>query len=196
MRVNILRDIDNKPSIVEITRNNRKVKVSLDNEGLLFEGQQNLFPSIAEILQMDYPFSVAAASRLSGYDRNPVSKTYDRWGSNVEHAPTLRASYVCPSYKKAVIESLLCKVIRITAATSASRAAAYCQYAPSGQDPSYLDVIALAHIFTNNVGDGDADRISGVFLYPGDTIKLWTSDVSTGGTCNYLTSYKITEFDA
>lgn len=129
------------------------------------------------------------------YGRNPVVRTaeYDAQGVS-PHAATTRNTYTVPTGKLAYVESLYCLVVRITAATAASRVGAVCNLDPSGGEPA-VDIIR-ALLLTNAVGDNHGVVLaSGGYLAAGDVLTLVTSDASTGGTVDYQVTRKLTEFE-
>ena len=133
-------------------------------------------------------------ARPAWYDRNPASKVFYSSFSASPHSLTERFSYTCPSGKKALVEVLSARVERVTAATEADTAVAVFKFTPSGATGYY---ILRSSIRTNNAGDKE-DKAIGTTLVmcPGDKIQAFTFDLSTGGTCSYLLTMKITEFDA
>jgi hypothetical protein len=133
-------------------------------------------------------------ARPAWHDRNPTSKTYYFCADASPHSITERFSYTVPSGKKAMVEVLSCRVERRTAATSPSSVLAAFHFTPSGGTGNY---ILRAIIYTNNVGDKEHQALgTTLILCTGDTIKAYTYDGSTGGTCEHLLTMKITEFDA
>jgi hypothetical protein len=110
------------------------------------------------------------------------------------HSPTVRITYTVPAGKKAMVELLSCRVNRVTAATTLGSAQAWWALTPSGGTEKYL---LMASLRTNNVGDNREHGIGAtLIMLAGDALKGYTCDTSTGGTCDYFLSLKITEFDA
>jgi len=137
----------------------------------------------------------SAVARPDWYDRNPVSRVDYYWGSGVApHGVTTRLSYTVPSGKKAMVEVLVLKVRRNTAATTLGIARASLILTPSGGAPdNFMDACIVNN--TVDVKDGWSIGAS-LALITGDLLEFTTYDGSTGGTCDYWLSYKITEFDA
>lgn len=143
------------------------------------------------MVQVGFP----GGPRLEWYDRNP-KRVVDKWFSYSigPHALTVRWSYTVPTGKNAFIERLISKIYRAEAATSGALVYAHINITPFGEAPATM---VWAHTRTNLVGDMDRGAVGhcGV-LSAGDEIKASTSDVSTGGSLDYLLACKITEFDA
>ena len=195
--VKVLRDVANNPSIVEIIKNNRKIKATFEPEtGLVLEGPGGLLPSVAEILQMAYPFEMPSSARPAWYDRNPKVRvaTYSAAGV-APHGVTQRISYNCPVDRIALIEMLNGWVARKTAATTAGVAGIWWSLQPSGEAEGGL--FNSVNFVSNDVGVGGIGALGvTVTLFSGDVIRGSTRDTSTLGTCDYSMTHKITEFDA
>lgn len=134
-------------------------------------------------------------SRPAWHDRNPAHIQLQWFNNNqAPHTATQRWTYTVPAGKKAFVEAALVYIRRSAAATTAARVQLTIGVTPSGG----LDrVLLLAQILTNNIGDYDrADLGQSITLLPGDLIDADSVDDSTGGTINYNTVAKITEFDA
>jgi hypothetical protein len=84
----------------------------------------------------------------------------------------------------------------MTAPTTGGTAEVYLSLLPSGGS----EVILLgATLFSdqNAVGDHETQALgTSIILLPGDLLRFFTYDSSTGGTINYRCGWKITEFDA
>jgi len=137
----------------------------------------------------------SAVARPEWYDRNPASTVSGWGGTNVApHAATTRASYTVPSGKKALLEFLKVWVRRTTAATTAGNPKATWYVYPAGA--GFVDLLR-AEIFTNGVGDKDiAYAFAALVLCTGDELRLISIDDSTGGTMDYWSAAKLTQFDA
>jgi len=143
----------------------------------------------------DRPSESQVSPKAVWYDRNPISRN-DCWASiNVApHSVTTRWSYQVPSGKKALLEVVQARVTRSLAATTAGLANSSIGLIPSG---GTRKAIALATIRSNTLWDKEGATIgSAVALRTGDEIDYRTDDSSTGGTCDYIGAYKVTEFDA
>jgi len=128
------------------------------------------------------------------YGRKPcsISAYYDV--TNAPHAATVRASYVCPSDRYALVEVIQVEVIRMTAAAPAGLASSFVRFWPRSQQLEHQ--IVAAHLNTNVVGDrSGAHRIGPFFMFPDDRFQLVTNDFSVGGTVREFASFKLTEFD-
>lgn len=127
---------------------------------------------------------------LAWYDRNPqiVSDDYNN-AAQGPHSSTVRLTYVCPIGKMAMLELLTAKVFRMTVATDIKRAIA--EWCLNG------DILSDAFINDKTVGARDDTVVTPqLLLVTDDTLYSQTYDYSADGTCRYLLSYKITEFDA
>jgi len=137
-----------------------------------------------------------AFHEIQWYDRNPAIHTdYDEQINLGPHALTTRLEYTCPVDRMAMVELLQCSVERMTVAAPAAYASAIWFFTPAGE--AEVGFLHARLLLTNLVGD-NATRSVGttLTLLPGDRIRARTADTSTGGTCYYYTSYKLTEFDA
>jgi len=134
-------------------------------------------------------------ARPAWYDRNPVQRADSYLASDLApHTETTRLTYTVPSGKKAMIEEISGRVLRTAAATTLGRARAKIALTPSGGS---MKVLVEAKILKNTVGDTDVQGFpASMTLLAGDRLDLITDDMSTGGTCDFHLSYKITEFDA
>jgi len=129
-------------------------------------------------------------ARPAWYDRSPSLQLKRFYGVDVApHSATQRWTYTVPAGKKAFLEAINLKLIRKTAASTVGVAYA----------SIVLNTYSVfeARVVTNNVGDKDAVSVGqALTLNPGDTLEGYTYDGSTGGTFDYQTIVKITEFDA
>jgi len=134
-------------------------------------------------------------ARPAWYDRNPVQKVYRLQElAQSPHTLTKKKEYVCPSGKKAMVEFLSLHICRVTAASSAGIVQAYWALQPSGESST---LFMACRMRKNNVGDSETVNAgTSLMLLAGDKLQLYTEDTSTGGTCDYVAGYKITEFDA
>jgi len=109
------------------------------------------------------------------------------------HGITVRWEYTVPAGRKAFVESLQVRIMRTAAATTLGKAHAIIVLIPSGQAGAYQFVCSLLN---NTVGASESLSVGqALVLNPGDTLRAATLDGSTGGTCDYFLSCKITEFD-
>jgi len=137
-----------------------------------------------------------ATARKEWYDRNPASKADSFGATLVPHAETVRKTYTVPAGKKAMVESLQARVIRVTAATAAGTPYASWRITPSGGSVSSF-LRALLITGQNAVKDEDKVSIGTTLtLFAGDKLEAATFDDSTAGTVYHYISYKLTEFDA
>ena len=133
--------------------------------------------------------------RLEWYDRNPIVNHEEYFsGPIAPHAITQRWTYTVPTGKKAFLEMAACLVHRRTAATTPGWVSAELEYQPYGVGAGYL---LNSFFVTNNIGDKEREALghAGVML-AGDALRGKTSDLSEGGSCDYLIISKIMEFDA
>jgi len=194
--VKVLRDLANNPSIVEIMKNNRKITATFDpTTGLVLEGPAGHLPSVAEILQMAYPFEMPSFARPAWYDRNPQSKA-DLYLATVEgHALTKRLEYTVPSDKKALVEVLCIEGIRTVAGAGVDWIGARIALRPAG---GATTVFLAEHIHGNTVGDKLKTSLGATMpLQEDDKISVYTLD-NTGAASRvqWTCGYKLTEFDA
>lgn len=188
----ILRDTAKNPTVVNINKDNRKLQILFENSKLTFRGDGALMPTVAEIVQMSYPYQAPVIARPAWYDRNPASQAMATHGNFAPHASTAREYYLCPENRKAIVEYAIMQVCRTTAAAPEGEVEDRIDYAPDGETG---EAILRCNIFTNNVGDECHRVIENITLYAGDAFRFYTSDASTGGTVFHHWSYKITEFD-
>lgn len=140
-------------------------------------------------------FNVQPAARPAPWDRNPVNKTqFAANGAVAPHTTTVRWTYTVPAGKKAVLESLMMSVIRVTAAAPQVTAVAHLNYTPSGGSQTLL---AQAVLTTNGVNDIQQQTITSLGeMLAGDVVSADDVDSSTGGTVSYAQTLKAFEFDA
>jgi hypothetical protein len=136
------------------------------------------------------------ASRLSPYDRNPlISGNY----FNATQGPaalTPQWAYTVPAKRKAVVELLHSRMIRVTAASPAVKTFCFFAITPAGGAVQYVYTVNLLTI--ENTA-GNSRELSGApqfILGPGDKLEAYTWDAGTGGTIDFLLEAKWTEFDA
>jgi len=93
-----------------------------------------------------------------------------------------------------MVEVLECACIRKTVSPTENDVIVYWQIAPSGEEAAYI--ILQADFCTTIVGTKDIDALqTTMLLFPGDILLAKTFDASTGGTCRFRLSYKLTELD-
>jgi len=134
-------------------------------------------------------------ARPEWYDRNPGDRVGEYLGIDVAPATDVeRLSYTVPTGKKAMVEFIQATIIRSAAATTVGRVYAHWSVTPSGGS---VKVIMRTFIIGNAVGE-KSDLVGGatITLLAGDALRGHTQDWSTGGTCHFNLTYKITEFDA
>lgn len=195
LEVNILRDQARNPSIVNLVKDGRKLQVTYDGDNIKFEGDQSLFPSVPDVLQMAYPYELEANARPQWYDRNVKNYSGLYNGVNVApHAGTDRLTYTCPENKNARFYSIQLGIQRATAAAPVGRVLIYGTYTPYLGTPYGVYNLNLG--IGNNVGDRADCVLPVIHLWNGDKFKWVTMDTSTGGTCCYQINYMIAEYDA
>ena len=135
-------------------------------------------------------------ARPAWYDRNPTTLVDSFTGSAAPHAPTTRISYTVPAGKKAIVETLAAKVIRMAAASTPELVTAQFLLTPSGGEERVL-LGAYLTSAQNSPKDSDSLGIGpSLTLFPGDYIRGITFDLSTGGLVYYVLILKLTVFDA
>jgi len=137
----------------------------------------------------------SAVARPAWHDRSAVSRADAYDGLAVTpHTATERIAYTCPAGKKAMLELVQVRCRRNAVATTLGIVKAYCMFTPSGGS---IKEILSAYLNDNTVNARDAQaQGTTLVLCTGDIISLRTYDLSTGGTCDYFLTYKLTEFDA
>jgi len=133
--------------------------------------------------------------RPAWYDRNPTAQESAYAGDGVApHDNTNRWTYTCPTGKKAMAEFMLVSATRKTAASAAGLVSCYINYMKSGTTEILL---MEGRLYKNSVGDqAVAWAPQNIILLPGDKLLCYTIDLSTGGTVDYRSALKVTEFDA
>jgi len=192
--VKVLRDLANNPSIVEIMKNNRKITATFDPKyGLVLEGPGGLLPSVAEILQMAYPYEMPLISRPAWYDRNstPKADTFDALRD--PHSIVTRITYTVPANKVAMVELLEQRSQRDEVATTPGNVITRWIYTIYGEPE--VNIMDTRHK-GNAVGDTAEKQLgAALMLFTGDILEGKTADTSTAGKISYKMAYKLTEFD-
>lgn len=134
-------------------------------------------------------------SRPVYYDRNPLAtqQSYEA-GAVAPHVQTTRTTYTVPTGKKAYGEYIILFLFRSAAAAPVGIANAQASYTPSGGGAANVGII-----ISNSNTVGATDRLvvtSFGLLAAGDVVTTSTTDSSTGGTVDYKTIQKYTQFDA
>ncbi len=130
-------------------------------------------------------------ARAYPQDRNPLTINQLYSATVAPHGVTTRWTYTVPASRKAQMESVLARILRITAAAPVAYADADVAVG------NVLSYIAIADLMTNNVGDRISVNLgAAAFLQAGEFVVGRTQDASTGGTISYVASLKATEFDA
>lgn len=136
------------------------------------------------------------SSRPAFYDRN-ASSANSQSSQNLgiaPHANTQRWTYTVPSLRNANLDYFMIFHRRVTVAAPAGA----CHLALGGgvggsSSPTwgYLDT-------AQNVADFTAFQNSGqaAFIASGGVVNFSDGDLSTGGTCTFLSFLKLTEYDA
>lgn len=191
--VKIIRDIAKNPSLVIINKDNRKITVEYDGDNMIFRGDDSLFPSVPEVLQIAYPYELESNSRPFWYDRNPLTVAEGYANTLAPHGNTERVSYIVPENRKCMIELIFTRIYRVTAAAPIGQYLAEWYLTPAGK--AQADLFSLP-MYTNNVGDIDRAILGQTLtLNAGDRIHANTRDLSTGGTVNYQLHFKGVLFD-
>lgn len=125
------------------------------------------------------------------HDRN-LSVTQIQYVANGvgPHGLTLRATYTCPSGRKASLVAASVIVLRVTAAAPVGIVDAFVLPGGTARLPH-------AHFLDNNVGAYYQNTIGFLgILSAGEIVRIYTADGSTGGTLDYRIDCLINEFDA
>lgn len=109
------------------------------------------------------------------------------------HAGTDRDSYTVPAGKGAVVPSFSSSFIRITSATTATLMTINAEFRPSGG--SFVNLGRHTAIMEGTDDVNNRDSVLGLVMSVGDTIKLSSSDSSTGGTMAMTGSLPIIQYD-
>lgn len=127
------------------------------------------------------------------YDRGAANETVNYIGSTVSpHTITLRASYTVPPGRKAIVDSAFLLITRESVATNVGRARMMIYYTPNG---GTAIPIAIEQLVNNCADHTVYQSFTGLgILYPGDSLSIYTTDNSVGGTCTYWATLKIFEF--
>jgi len=132
---------------------------------------------------------------INYYDRIAITigQLYNANGV-APHGLTTRWIYTVPAGKKALVETSICRILRITAAAALS----FCDARIiTGGLTTAQTYSAYALLLNNTINAQITDRSdSPILLLAGQTLSGETNDGSTGGTMNYLVTAKITEFNA
>lgn len=138
---------------------------------------------------------LSGGGRPAWHDRNPIHRlnAYDA-SSVAPHTANNRWAYTVPTGKKAFVEYMCVTVRRDGAPTTAGLVMAYISVQPSGGSET---TIAYAIHLNATVGTFDKTLVgASIMLFPGDVLRGYTIDLSTGGTMALNVSAKLTEFDA
>jgi hypothetical protein len=130
-------------------------------------------------------------ARPAWYDRNPVSRTL-RLVQNASSSAF--AQYTVPVGKKAMLEAVFMSVQRtIPAGSYVSHADAVLNFVPQAGD----SVSLCTAVLVDNTEGATAYLNLGqtIFLFAGDSLRAFTVDASTSGSCLCLICAKLTEFD-
>lgn len=105
------------------------------------------------------------------------------------HSDTQRFTTTIAAENKALLAYVMLRVERRTAATTAGVAAIYMTCVPYDGTET---LIARAALTGNTVGTAAGVNVGmNVLLLPGDVLRVYTSDSSTGGTCDYWASIHV-----
>jgi hypothetical protein len=126
------------------------------------------------------------------YGRNPDIKAIGGAFAGVApHGPTIRATYTVPAGKRCVLTSLFTHIYRVTVAAPVGLFRVWGLVNLSGSDLWICGVTSIS----NTVGFiGQSINPSTLWLDTGDIIAFYTSDVGTGGTCDYFLTATMLEF--
>jgi len=113
--------------------------------------------------------------------------------SDGPHAKTLRSSYSVPKGKHAHLGSTNLSVFRVTNATASSSIFVVIELVRNNESP--VEIGSNFCFLADNTRDSYYFLYLNIDLYYGDTINVYTTDISTGGTCNYNHSIIIKEED-
>ena len=120
-----------------------------------------------------------------------VVQSYAVWGVP-PHSSSIRFTYQVPAGRKAIVDYGYMRISRSIAATLPSRPTMILQFCPAAG--SYVPLCYLT-MPGNDVYDPQFIFLPvPIFLAEGDCLRLYTSDDSTGGTCDYNATFKIFEF--
>lgn len=134
-------------------------------------------------------------SRANWYDRTPVSRAQAyASGGTAPHGATTRWTYTCPSGKKAFLAAAHVQMIRITVAAPVGTSAVSVYYTPSGGSAT---TVCGGEMINNTVGGEFHESLAPqLAMLAGDVLLSQTSDISTGGTFDYVSTALVGEYDA
>lgn len=110
------------------------------------------------------------------------------------HSVTARLTYTVPGGRYAVVENILLRIRRAAVATTPGIVVAYLNYVPvlQGWSAEHCSV----WLTTNSVNDiSIICTMLSFTMITGDALWAYTSDSSTGGSCDYSLTVKITEYN-
>jgi hypothetical protein len=135
-----------------------------------------------------------AVSRPAYYDRNASSVSAETVVTAGPHGGTVRFTYTVAAGKKLFLENGRVSIQRQTAAAVAGAYNNGTYIKTGGNNPQYALVEskdnAVQPAATVSIVTGQAT------IYASEVLECQTSDVSTGGTVYFISSYKATLFDA
>lgn len=192
MSIKILKDSEGLPTTVIVKKKGRSYTATF-NQNMGIEFDRTDIPSdVMQFFQLIFPFSLRSKF---WFDRNPLNIQRGYQNTLGPAGTATRWEYTVPVGRKAFVESIVCLLIRITAAAPVGRANCGITLTPAGQALFYD--CAVSELLDNNVG-AQSSVILGqsLILFQGDLLTGWTADTSTNGTIYYRIIAKITEFDA
>lgn len=123
--------------------------------------------------------------------RNVVTLSYAA-GLVAPHGFTVRVTYTVPADRVAIVEFARTMEIRDGATATPARTNSGIQYTPNGGTATS---VVVARYATGTLGDSKQDNLSHpLFMFAGDVLTLFSSDLSTGGTNAYDVTAVVLEF--
>lgn len=187
-----LRNIDalGDPGIAITVRNRRQAAISLVAQ---IDGRAILQTTTLVGAAITTPLS-DVGSRPAHYDRNPRVVTMGHQGAGIApHTTTIRTTYTVPAGKKTFIESASAFLVRDVVAGTPGRSRAYMDVTPSGGSGV---IVAYAAIHQGTLGDASRSASSPLgTMFPGDVLRILSTDAAVGGSCEYASHAMLVEFD-
>jgi hypothetical protein len=108
------------------------------------------------------------------------------------HSAAQRIAYTVPSDYKSVAVYVNLYLVRATAATTVGESRLYVTVTPAGGSET---TVLITGMNNNSVGArAGTTQTMGFYLGPGDIVKVYSSDASTGGAIDYYASIQLVQW--
>lgn len=133
-------------------------------------------------------------TRPAWYDRSPLTIGLLYQDNGIPpHAQTQRVTYTAPANRKALLEASTTICLRLTAAAPVGLVRMSIAGTYDGATGAWQPA---AIMLDNAVGAlGGFSQSQQSILQPGNNVRGFTEDQSTGGTVQYIVTAKLTEYD-